>query len=231
MKTRSLHPELLDAPDIPREALYRNLYELDVINNQLGGHKVTIDGLKRLGLRKNKTYHLVDVGCGGGDTMRAVARWARKSGFLFRITGVDLKEDCCSFARKACRDYPEISVVQADYRDLLHTGSRIDILIASLFCHHLNDEDIIALLSWARKAAKVGVVINDLHRHPAAWYSIRTLSQLFSRSQLVKNDAPLSVQRGFTRSELTQLVLRAGIDNASLSWKWAFRWQVVYHGS
>ncbi len=78
-----------------------------------------------------------------------------------------------------------------------------------------------------RSKARTGFFINDLHRHPLAYYSIRWLTGLFSRSYLVKNDAPLSVRRGFSRSELKSLLEAAGITNYSIRWRWAFRWLVI----
>jgi hypothetical protein len=66
-----------------------------------------------------------------------------------------------------------------------------------------------------------------LHRHPVAYYSIKALTNLFSGSYLVKNDAPLSVLRAFRKKELQNLLLAAGIKNYSLRWKWAFRWQLI----
>jgi hypothetical protein len=60
-----------------------------------------------------------------------------------------------------------------------------------------------------------------------AWQSIRLLTGWFSSSYLVKNDAPLSVLRGFHRGEWQRLLRQAGIGAYSLRWKWAFRWLIV----
>ena len=75
---RSYEPELLDAPNIPKELLFKNLRELDVVNRLLGGHAITLAGIKKLVTDKNKTYRIVDVGCGGGDAMKHIALWAKK---------------------------------------------------------------------------------------------------------------------------------------------------------
>ena len=101
----------------------------------------------------------------------------------------------------------------------------IDIINTSLFCHHLNNDEIAILFSWAAKNAKVGFVLNDLHRHWLAYHSISFLTALFSKSYLVKNDAKLSVIRGFGKAELAKLLP----DNIkySLNWVWAFRWLLV----
>ena len=74
----------------------------------------------------------------------------------------------------------------------------------------------------------VGFFINDLHRHTLAYYSIKTLTKVFSSSYLVRNDAPLSVARGFTKEELQRLCIEARINTALINWKWAFRFLVIY---
>ena len=78
-----------------------------------------------------------------------------------------------------------------------------------------------------KRYAKIGFVINDLERNRFAYYSIKALTRLFKGSSLVKNDAPLSVLRGFKKEEIINLLEEAGLKNYSLKWKWAFRYLVV----
>jgi hypothetical protein len=75
--------------------------------------------------------------------------------------------------------------------------------------------------------SQLGFFINDLHRHWMAYYSIKLLTRLFSKSYLVKNDAPLSVHRGFKKKEWNAIFTEAGIRNFSCKWRWAFRWLIT----
>ena len=102
-----------------------------------------------------------------------------------------------------------------------------DIIFSSLFCHHFTDEELVDMLDWMKANSGMGFFINDLQRNTIAWHAIRLLTGWFSRSRLVKNDAPLSVLRGFTRSEWKEILHRAEMRNYSLRWKWAFRWLLV----
>jgi len=102
-----------------------------------------------------------------------------------------------------------------------------DIFFSTLFCHHFKENELVYQLRWLRENAVMGFFINDLHRHPLAYHSIKLLTRLFSKSYLVKNDAPLSVLRGFSRSEWKQLLNNAGINKFELKWKWAFRWLII----
>ena len=93
---------------------------------------------------------------------------------------------------------------------------------------HFKEDELVDMLQWMKENAAKGFFINDLQRHPLAYHSIKWITKLFSKSYLVKNDAPLSVARGFTKKEWKQLLEWACIDDYSLQWKWAFRYLVTY---
>ena len=83
-------------------------------------------------------------------------------------------------------------------------------------------------LRWMQQNSEIGFFINDLQRNWFAYHSIKLITKIFSSSYLVKNDAPLSVARGFHKSEWEQLLQEAGIKNYSVEWKWAFRYLISY---
>lgn len=224
---RSNELELLDAPDIPKELLFQNLRELDMVNRTLGGHTITLSGIKKLVTDRNKIYHIVDIGCGGGDAMKQIAKWANKNNFKVAFTGVDMNAGAIGYMKEFCKDHPEINGVVSDYREYLKNGNSTDIIHCSLFCHHLKDDELMELFKYMNQYAKVGFVINDLHRHWFAYYSIKFLTRLLNGSTLVKNDAPLSVLRGFKKKELGALLEKAGIKSVSVKWKWAFRYLII----
>jgi len=224
-KRRSYQKELLDEPIIPKKDLFQNLRELHTINRLLGGYNLIFEGIKVLIKDRIDPTSILDIGSGGGDTLKMVHQKFSNNNEL-RLAGVDLKPDCINYARDNCQG-KDINFIESDYRDLLDESHQYDIIITSLFCHHLEDDEIVDLLRWMTANAKVGIVINDLNRHFLAYYSIKWLTSLFSKSYLVKNDAPLSVLRSFKRKEWLKLLDKADIDTFQLSWKWAFRWLLV----
>lgn len=227
MKFRSLQKELLDADEIPCEDLRQNLRELEIINHYLGGHRITLTGINRLVNNIKKPYTILDIGSGGGDTLKIIAAWGRKKNYNLKLVGVDLKSDCIEFAKENCIDYSEISFIRSDYRYADNFNLKPDIIISSLFCHHLTNEEVIDFLRWMHNHANEGFIINDLQRHPIAFHSIKLLTSLFSKSYLVKNDAKLSVARAFIRSDWEMLFQKAGIKNVYINWQWAFRYLIV----
>ena len=81
------------------------------------------------------------------------------------------------------------------------------------------------------KTNKTTLIINDLERNAFAHYAIKLLTRLFSKSYLVKNDAPLSVLRGFKTHEWKKLIQEAGAKNYTVNYKWAFRHEVIIYGN
>ena len=78
LKNRSFEKEQLDGDNIPFQDIVLNMKELDFINTFLGGHKISIAGFKEfVGLATKFT--ICEVGCGGGDNMRAIQRYATKN--------------------------------------------------------------------------------------------------------------------------------------------------------
>ncbi|HVS98018.1 MAG TPA: methyltransferase domain-containing protein [Puia sp.] len=222
---RSDEKELLDRDDIPFPDIERNMHELDVINTWLGGHSISIAGLKQLAHGRRR-LSICEIGCGGGDNLRVLSRWCTKKGIDVTVTGIDRNPHCIAVAREKWTG-GSARWVQSDYRDIGFAAEKPDVIFSSLFCHHFNNEELIFQLRWMDAHAGLGWFINDLHRHPLAYHSIRLLTAGFSGSYLVKHDAPLSVLRGFSRKEWESLLQQAATRPCGLKWKWAFRWLVV----
>jgi hypothetical protein len=81
LDARSYQKELLDNEDLPFEDIRRNMQELDTINRFLGGHKVSISGIKKI-LSDAPVQQLIsicEIGCGGGDNLLAIQKWCAAS--------------------------------------------------------------------------------------------------------------------------------------------------------
>lgn len=223
---RSYKKELLDQDDIPFEDIKRNMQELDFINKWLGGHQITINGLKKLmPASKNTRLLIAEIGCGGGDNLRVLKKYCEKRKIAASFIGIDINPHCIEFA-KSRKENEGIQFVASDYAKV-QFENKPDVIFTSLFCHHFSGEELIKQFQWMRLNSRKGFFINDLHRHCLAYYSIKLLTVLFSKSYLVKNDAPLSVLRGFKKKEIQMLNEACTITNAQLKWQWAFRWLLI----
>jgi 2-polyprenyl-3-methyl-5-hydroxy-6-metoxy-1,4-benzoquinol methylase len=226
---RSYQTELLDRNDIPFEDIKRNMQELDFINRKLGGHNITLDGIVALikdQMAFNSKLLIVEIGCGGGDNLRAIRNWAERIHLHVHLEGIDINPECIAYA-KALKRNRGIQFVRSDYKDITFK-QKPDIIFSSLFCHHFAEDELIFMIQWMKQNSRLGFFINDLHRHWLAFYSIKILTRLFSKSYLVKNDAPLSVRRGFKRREWNAIFREAGVRTFKCKWRWAFRWLITF---
>jgi ubiquinone/menaquinone biosynthesis C-methylase UbiE len=158
LSKRSYKKELLDQNDIPFEDIKQNLKELNTINTLLGGHNITLAGIKKLLPTAKQEIHIVEIGCGGGDNLAFLKKKLKGN---FKFTGVDLKDTCIEFAKET---YSDIHFIQSDYRQV-NFDNKPDIIFSSLFCHHFTDEQLLEQFQWMQANSNIGFVINDLQRH------------------------------------------------------------------
>ncbi|MEO8765019.1 MAG: methyltransferase domain-containing protein [Ginsengibacter sp.] len=221
---RSYCKELLDGTGIPFRDIAENMRELEFINSHLGGHAITIKGFKRL-TRGKKNISICEIGCGGGDNLNALARYCKINHIEAQFTGIDINAECIDFARKRSQ-IENVEFIVSDYR-YVNFDANPGIIFSSLFSHHFTDEELAQMLQWMRNHTTAGFFINDLHRHWLAYNFIRYATRVFSKSYLVKNDAPLSVLRGFKKKEWHNIFKRAGINSYTIQWEWAFRYLIT----
>lgn len=231
--SRSTDIEIMDDLRCEGEVVDQTLRELETINRLLGGNEVTLSGLKILLSNTSGTepITIADLGCGGGDILLLIARWGRRKKIPLHLIGVDANPNIINFAKKNTSGFSEITYATQNIFSEEFKQRTFDIVVATLFTHHFSSTELATFLSQLKKQIRIGIVINDIHRHWFAFHSIRILTKLFSRSAMVKFDAPLSVLRSFTRKELEQILAKASIKNYKLKWKWAFRWQLIIPAS
>lgn len=217
----------MDDLDISGPVIAQTLKELNTINRRLGGNQISVSAFKKIA-EKNPELVLADLGCGGGDIMAEMAKWSKRRNLENSFIGIDANPHIVDYAHSNTKDYPEISYQSINIFSEEFKKQNFDIIHCCLFVHHFTSEELVSLFKQFKSQARKGVIINDLHRHPLAYWSILFLTSLFSKSEMVKNDASISVARGFKKIELINILEKAGITNYELSWKWAFRWKLIF---
>ncbi len=224
---RNHQQELMDDLNIPADELHNTLRELDTINHWLNGYITSIQGILSLIPTNTNQVRLFDLGTGGGELLPRVYRQLQSKQIDTTLKGIDFNPNCVEYAQKH-NPNSSIQYHTQNVWDAIN-GETYDIIHASLFFHHFQNHEMIELLKRLKQCTRWGVVINDLHRHPLAYYSILWLTKWFSKNRLIQNDAPISVLRAFSRSDLDTLVHQAGWKQYRITWRWAFRWLVVLH--
>ncbi len=226
-KYRSNRSEIMDDFTLNGEMLLNTSDQIANINRILGGNKTTINGLKRIlnDLPKDKTYTIIDLGCGNGDLLRVIAEFGKKMAFKFNLIGIDANVHILSHAKELSQYYREISYIHQDVLASDYKPLHCDIVLATLFLHHLSEENCLQLLSKQLEKTKLGIVINDLHRHPLAYYLFKFVC-LGINNPMVRNDGLISILRGFKKEDLQQMSNKLNVKS-SITWRWAFRYQWI----
>jgi len=223
-RNRSEEVEIMDDFSVDGPILRKTLDKLDLINKWLGGTGVTLDGLKKIlnEKPKDRLYTIIDLGCGSGELLRKVAEFGNSQGFRFRLIGIDANLNTIDYARELSVTYDNIEFRQCDIFSEEFSTYDYDLVLSSLFLHHFTTEQLIGLLTLLLENASMGIIVNDLHRHPMAYYLFKLLCLTIS-NKMVKEDGLTSILKGFKRRDLEILTREVNV-NAEIRWKWAFRY-------
>jgi 2-polyprenyl-3-methyl-5-hydroxy-6-metoxy-1,4-benzoquinol methylase len=226
---RSAFVEIMDDLACDGEVVFQTLKELDVINQWLGGNAVTLNALKKSwdAIPKEYSITIADLGCGSGELLRIISKLADRENRKVKLIGFDANPNIVEYARTHSNGFGNIAFETVNVFSKEFQKQKFDFVLATLFMHHFNETELVTLFSTLREQTQSTIIINDIHRHPLAYYSIQGLTKMFSRSAMVKFDAPLSVLRAFKKTEWIEVMRKSGIDNYQLKWKWAFRWQLI----
>jgi 2-polyprenyl-3-methyl-5-hydroxy-6-metoxy-1,4-benzoquinol methylase len=202
-------PELMDG-DGGYDEFRACLSSLEQVNRWSLGYRPTLSWLSHLPRPSRAGLHIVDVGCGGGDLLRRIAAWSRREGRTVRLTGIDVNTYA---ARAAAESTPSALGITWATCDALHYQPEhpVDIIVSSLTTHHLENEQIIALLRWMETTARAGWFINDLERSERSARAFAWLAKTMGWHRFVQHDGPVSFRRAFRREDWEQLLALAEI--------------------
>jgi SAM-dependent methyltransferase len=221
LSRRSHEAEWLDGADTSPEELALVLRDLARFNKAMLGHWPVINWLRAAtkGDADGRVFTLVDVGCGEGDLLRTIRRWARRRGLKIRLIGLDLNRETIRIARDETNDSDDIDYEVMDIFDFAPSNP-IDFVVSSLLTHHMSDDLIVRFLRWMEQTAREGWLIYDLQRHAVPFHFIGLMGKLTRLHPMVIHDGRISVARSLTRSEWFALFDEAGISREAVRLRW-----------
>ena len=224
---RSKETEIMDNLDMSGDLLIKTLDQIAKINKWLGGNRVTVNGVRELlkDSDTNKAITIVDLGCGNGDMLRELANFGRQRGYSFKLIGLDANQTTIEYAKKLSVEFSEITYVKQDVLSSDFQIRTFDIALCTLFLHHFEDKVVVDFLKKTRNQSSIGLVINDLHRHPIAYFLFWVVATIIG-NPMVKTDGLISILRGFKRNEIEAYAKQLNLKS-SLIWRWAFRYEWV----
>jgi SAM-dependent methyltransferase len=217
LSRRALPSELAEWMDEPcsYEDFRECLVDLRQVNRLSLGYRPTLDFLDRLVAAKKsqEPLRIVDVGAGGGDMLRRIAVWAKRRGVAVVLTGVDLNP----YAARAAREFTSATVaVQWITGDAFANSGDVDVVISSLFTHHLEEVEIVRFLAWSEATAQYGWFVNDLCREATPYRLFGPLAKVMGWHRFVRHDGPVSFRRSFREADWERMVVAAGIAVADV---------------
>ena len=221
--------EQMDDLQVHGPLVDQTLRELDSINRWLGGNQVTLIGLQRLleNCPDRTNISIADLGCGSGKMLQLISKWGTRREMGLNLLGLDANEYIVQYATNHATGYEDLNFRHVNILDHEFRQQRFDIITSTLFTHHFKKSQLVELITSWLQQSKYGIVINDLHRHWFAYYAIKVITTVSSKSEMVRVDAPISVLRGFVRSDWVEIMKACNIKQYQLSWHWAFRWLLV----
>lgn len=210
---RAYLSELMDGP-CSYEELRSCLADLAQVNRVTFAHRLTLRWLDRFGAaaRAGHPLHIVDVGSGGGDMLRHIEHWAVDRGIAVRLTGIDLNPQAVHIAREFTPVSSRIRWIVGEAESFDDTADPVDLVISSLFTHHLSDDAIAAFLAWMERVARRGWFINDLYRSRVSYFGFSAMARLARWHRFVQHDGPVSIRRAFRPAEWEQYVEASGLS-------------------
>lgn len=195
--------ELMDDPACDLDELRLTYARFDVVNRLVSGWRRTWRArLRPLAVRardEGRTLRLLDVGSGGGDVPRALARWAAREHLPVSVTAVDPDERAHAFATGRPTD--GVAFRAASSADLVAEGERFDVVTSNHVLHHLGDAERAAVLADSERLATRLVLHGDIERGRLAWTGW-WLGTLPVRRSFLRPDGLASIRRSFTADEL-----------------------------
>jgi SAM-dependent methyltransferase len=209
--------ELMDAP-CSFEELRECLRDLAQVNRVTFGYRPTLDWLEQIvkGSGSADPIHIVDLGCGGGDMLRRIERWAADRRIDLRLTGIDLNHNALRAAREFTRPDSKIRWIAGEAYSFDAASDPIDLVISSLFTHHLTDEGIVRFLQWMESVARRGWFINDLYRSRTPYLGFKALAMAARWHHFVRHDGPVSFRRAFLPEEWRRYIEAAGLSRGDV---------------
>jgi 2-polyprenyl-3-methyl-5-hydroxy-6-metoxy-1,4-benzoquinol methylase len=221
---RVLEPEDMDDPALATDRLHGALTGLTRLNFASNSARIIWQPIRQF-TRELQTDRLriLDIATGAGDVPIALWHRARRAGLQLDIHGIDFSQRSVEFARRRAEQAK--TSVTFECRNALtdELPSDFDVVMCSLFLHHLNNQDAVTVLRRMAAATRRVMLVSDLRRNPFGLFLAFAAGHLLSRSPVVHRDAVRSVRAAFTTSELAHMAEQAALAGSSITRRWPAR--------
>jgi 2-polyprenyl-3-methyl-5-hydroxy-6-metoxy-1,4-benzoquinol methylase len=202
-------PELMDEP-CSYEDFRSCIRDIEKLNTLTFAARPTLRWIAEVVTKfpANERLRILDIGCGAGDMLRRIENWAQKRGVAVELTGIDLNPHATRAAREFTHKDSKIRWITGDV--LAHVEPS-DVIISSIFMHHLAEPEIVRFLAWMESTARCGWFISDLTREQIPYHFIGMFTAVARFHRFVRYDAPVSIRRSFREDDWLRMLAAADI--------------------
>lgn len=198
---RVVIPELLDSDDCPLAEVQASLLDISLINRWFGGVATTRMLIERVAAASGrKQFSVLEAGAGLGEITKLVAKQLARKNISLDFTLLDLKQSHLPADLKS-GDH----AVVANAISLPFSDGAFDLVNSSLFAHHLEPAEFSLFVKEALRVSRIGVLINDLVRHPLHVAIVYAGFPLM-RSYVSHHDGVASVRRAYVPQEMREMI-------------------------
>jgi 2-polyprenyl-3-methyl-5-hydroxy-6-metoxy-1,4-benzoquinol methylase len=229
---RDRQPELMDQPGLDRETHRRALDGLRAANAISRTSQAIWRGISESGIiqKNSRPLRILDIATGGGDVAIGVAKLAAREGIAVETHGCDINATAVEYAHSVASQAKLSGTKFFQLNALVdRLPEEYDVLMSTLFFHHLANDDAKQLLSRMARATGRCVLVDDLCRSRLGYFYAWAGGRLLTRSHIVHTDGPLSVSAAYTISEFRQLTQNAGLSDIKFRRHWPQRFLMSWN--
>ncbi len=227
-KERSTDIELMDDLSLDENQIKSILKDITLANKLLGGNRITIKALDRFFKEHpREKYTIIDMGCGDGNMLRAVADHCAQKHITAQLIGLDLNEKSIKIAKESSSGYGNIRYLTQDVLALKPEEFHCDILLCTLTLHHFSQEQIHIFIKKFASLATIGIIVNDLDRNKISFALFKIFSHVFIKTSIAKHDGLVSIKSGFAKDDFHIFSRSVPAMHHKVRWRWAFRYEWI----
>ena len=221
---RNRRPEIMDQPDLDAARFIGSLAGLRRVNLVTGSSRILWPHIRAWAQTHHKRpIRILDIACGAGDMLVRLDRRSRREGIFLELHGCDIKSLAIDYAREQTKS----AGASAEFFTLDATRDPIppefDMIVSSLFLHHLDEEQAVKFLRNASSATNGLLLIHDLVRSQAGYLLASLGIRALLCNDVCRADGPISVESAFTLHEARELAAKAGLEGATVEPRFPFR--------
>lgn len=196
--------EILDDPAVDPRLVHRSLADVARSNALFGGKRAVLAELAaalEITPTATRELSLLDVGTGAGDIPRSAGRAALRHGIRLTTIGLDVSETLASVSAAGMTAGIRGSALALPVAD-----RGVDFATCSQLLHHFPDDEARQVIRELNRVARARVIISDIRRSWIAAGGIWMASFPLGFHPVSRHDGVVSVMRGYTPRELSELV-------------------------